>query len=188
MKKILICLSIFFFILLPSSVFAQEDQSNLSTTTQYFDITLVREGQSAFNKAVTYTVYVTPKIDSSRTQITWDAPVSIDINPKHKEFIDMYRDQTYSFKASIKAKREGSYEISVNLIAWQHDTNYTNSVSDIITFNSNLLAVPVGPSYTYSLIAKYLLIALVIVFIVWALYIYGKKGLKSFKDWLTPPK
>jgi hypothetical protein len=185
MKKFLLLLT-FLFLLLPSFVFAQED-SNISTSTQYFEINMVQDGQSAWNKAVIYTIYVTPKIDSKRTQILWDAPTSIDVNPRHKEFLDMYRGETYSFKAAFKPSKPGSYEISVNLIAWQHDTNYTNSVSDIVTFNQDLLAVPVEASYTYGLIAKYLIILLLIAGSVWVGVIFGKKGVKKLKKWLTPP-
>jgi hypothetical protein len=188
MKKAVILTIFLTTLLLPTSLFAQEDsEDNLTTTTQYFDITMQRASQSAFTKTVTYVIYVNPKIDSSRTQIIWDAPTSIEINPKHKEFVDMYRGQTYELKAKVKPKKSGTYEISVNLIAWQHDTNYTNSVSDLVTFNNNLVATPVDPSYTYTLIAKYLIIALITGLSIWGGIVFGKKGLKALKDWLTPP-
>jgi hypothetical protein len=187
MKKLIISLTLIITLLFPTIIFAQNNDSNLSTTTNYFDIKLAREGQSGWNKAVTYKVYVTPKIDSKRTQIIWDAPTAITINPKHQEFVDMYQGQTYSFKATVQASRAGNYEISVNLIAWQHDTNYTNSVSDIITFNSDLLAVPIDPGYTYGVIAKYLVFAGVGALFIWGLIYFGKKGMKPLKEWLTPP-
>jgi hypothetical protein len=187
MKKLLILLITTISLLSPTLLFAQEEVEELTESTRYFDIKMVRGAQSAFNKAVTYTVYITPKIDSAKTQILWDAPTAIDIKPRHSEFVDMYRGQTYTIKAKVKAKREGKYEVSLNLIAWQHDTNYTNSVSDIITFNEDLLAIPIDPSYTYSLIAKYLIIALVLGIIIWLSIRYGKKGLILLKRWATPP-
>lgn len=187
MKKIIILLIISLVLLSPTLLFAQEEEAEATRSTLYFDMKIVKGSQSAFNKAVTYTVFVTPKIDSPRTQVLWDAPTAIDIKPRHKEFIDMYRGQTYEIKAKVKAKREGKYEITVNLIAWQHDTNYTNSVSDIVTFNEDLLAVPIEPSYTYSLIAKYLIIALLLGITIWAAIVYGKKPFILFKRWLTPP-
>jgi hypothetical protein len=100
----------------------------------------------------------------------------------------MYKGQTYTFKATIKTNRSGNYEISVNLIAWQHDTNYTNSVSDIITFNNDLLALPIDPGYTYGVIAKYLVFVSIGALAIWAMIYFGKKGFKSLKEWLTPPK
>jgi hypothetical protein len=188
MKKIiLITIAFVLTLLLPTAVVAQDEQGNNSTTTKYFNISVLREGQSALNKSVKYTIYVTPKIDSPETQILWDAPTAIDINPKHKEFVDMYRGETYSFIARVKASKAGTYEISVNLIAWQHDTNYTNSVSDIVTFNEDLLAIPIAPGYTYGQIAKYLIIALLIGGAAWGVIIYSKKGAKIFKRWITPP-
>jgi len=187
MKKLLLVLLIFLITIFPTLVLAQEEESQISTATKYFDIKIQREKQSVWNKAVTYVVYVTPKIDSKKTQIIWDAPTNIEIVPKHAEFVDMYKDQTYTFKSKVKTDRSGSYEITVNLIAWQHDTNYTNSVSDIITFNQNLLATPIDQSYTYNLIGKYLIIALVVGLLIWGGVFMGKKGLKSMKKWLTPP-
>jgi hypothetical protein len=187
MRKLTILLIISFVLLSPTLLFAQEEPIELTESTQYFDIKMVRGSQSAFDKAVTYTVQITPKIDSARTQILWDGPTAVDINPRHSEFVDMYRDQTYTIKSKVKAKREGKYEITVNLIAWQHDTNYTNSVSDIITFNENLLAIPIDSSYTYSLIVKYLIIALFGGIAIWLSTIYGKKAIVALKKWLTPP-
>lgn len=186
MKKTVILLIILFTLLFPTTLLRAQEE-NLSTSTQYFEIKMERTGQSAWNKAVTYTVYVTPKIDSPKTQILWDAPASVEVNPRHNDFMDMYRGQTYTLQGKVKAKRAGNFEISVNLIAWQHDTNYTNSVSDIITFNQDLLAVPVDPNYSYKLIGKYLIIALVVGVVTWGVILYSKKGMKIFKKWITPP-
>jgi len=186
MKKGLILLLLIFTLGSSAICLAQEESEN-STTTKYFDIELIRDGQSAWNKGVTYTVHVTPKIDSTKTQIVWDAPSSIEIKPKHKEFVDIYRGETYTFKANIKAKKPGSYEITVNLIAWQHDTNYTNSVSDIVTFDNDLLVVPRESNYIYSLIGKYLIIAIASGLAIWGIVVYGKKSIEAFKKWLTPP-
>ena len=185
-NKVLTILTLSLGLLSPLKISAQE-KSTLSTTTQYFDLELVRDSQSPWNKGITYIIYVTPKIDSKRTQILWDAPTSIVIKPKHNDFQDLYRENTYSFKAQIFPSQSGNYQISVNLIAWQHDTNYTNSVSDIVTINSDLLAVPVDTAYTYGLIAKYLIITLVVGIGIWMFLFLGKKGIKSLKKWLTPP-
>lgn len=201
MRKTTILLILFISTVLPSSLYAQEgmnpeepqtsvtieSNNNQQANTKYFDITMERKGQAAWDKSLTYVIYVTPKINSTRTQIIWEAPIAIDIKPRHKEFVDLYQGQTYTFKAKIKAQREGVYELSANLIAWQHDANYTNSVSDIISFNEKLLALPVDPMYTWRLIGKYLLILSTIGLGLWILAMYGKKGLKRLKAWLTPP-
>lgn len=162
-------------------------EDNLTIDTRYFEIELVREGQSAWNKAVTYMIYVTPKIDSKRTQIIWDTPTVIDVKPRHPEFVDLYKGETYSFKARIFSERAGTYEITVNIIAWQHDTNYTNSVSDIITFDDDLLAQPLDSGYTFGVIVKILVILSVIGLVIFLLVRFGRKGFVTFKHWLTPP-
>ena len=175
-------------LLTPTLISAQEEETEkLSTNTIYFDIVMERLGQSAWNKAVTYEIYVTPKMDSQETQILWDSPTAIDITPSHDEFVDLYEGQTYTFRASVKSNKAGKYEITANLIAWQHDTNYTSSVTDIVTFDNNLLVQPVDTSYTVSLIAKYLIILLAIGGAIYVAVIYMKKGLKKLKVWLTPP-
>lgn len=173
-------------LLLPLSI-VEAQEGTLTNETQYFDITLERGEQSAFGKGVTYTVYVTPKMDSKRTQILWDAPTAISIREKHPEFVDMYEGETYSFRAVVKTSLKGSYEVSVNLIAWQYDTNYTNSVSDIITFDENFVTVPIDAAYTTGSIAKILLIILLSIGIVFGIVWVSKKVFNSFKKWITPP-
>ena len=189
MKKLIILLILLISLTTPLFILAQGEveEKQLTTNTQYFDITMERIGQSAWNKAVTYEIYVTPKLDSPQTQIVWDSSSAIDITPKHNEFVDLYKNQTYTFRAKVKTKRSGNYEITANLIAWKHDTNYTSTVSDIITFDQNFLAQPLDPSYNFNLIAKYLIILLPFGAFIFALIVYGKKGMKKLKIWLTPP-
>jgi hypothetical protein len=187
MKKVIISFLIIFSFLTPFLVHAQESDNNLSSNTKYFDIRMERGGQAAWNKAVTYIIYVTPKMDSERTQILWEAPVAIDINPKHKEFVDLYQGQTYTFKAKIIANKPGKYEISANLIAWEHDANYTNSVNDLVTFDQRLLAIPVDSTYTLKVIGKFAIIFGSIGLFIWILVLKGKKWMIKFKHWLTPP-
>ena len=62
MKKIQLLILLLIVIFTPLSSYAQDNDSNLTTTTKYFDITMERGGQAAWNKAVTYYIYVTPKM------------------------------------------------------------------------------------------------------------------------------
>ena len=188
MKKMLIVLQILLILLIPSfKVFAQEEEVVTKTSTQYFDLSITRGIQSAWNNSVVYTITITPKIDSEKTQILWDAPTALKITPRHNEFVNLMRDQSYTFKANVKPQRSGSYEVSVNVISWQHDVNYTNSVSDIITFDSNLHVTPQDQNYIYGVIVKYLVVAILIGLLGWAITIFSKKGIESLKKWLTPP-
>ena len=189
MKKILILSQILLIMFIPySRIFGQEEEVAIETTsTQYFDLSISRDIQSAWNNSVTYTVTITPEINSERTQILWDAPTAVEITPKHKDFVNLTRGETYTFKAKIKPERSGSYEISVNVISWQHDINYTNSVSEIITFDNNLHVIPQDKNYIYGVIVKYLVVGILIGLLTWGIVIFAKKGVKSLKKWLTPP-
>ena len=188
MKKLLILLQILTILLIPfSTLFAQEEDVTTETSTQYFELSISKDMQSAWNNSVIYTVTITPKIDSEKTQILWDAPTAVEITPKHSEFVNLTRDQTYTFKANVKPERSGSYEVSVNIISWQHDTNYTNSVTDIITFDSNLHITPQDTNFVYAILVKYLIIFLFLGLLTWGGVFFAKKGFKSLKKWLTPP-
>jgi hypothetical protein len=188
MKKFFLVIITLFISLIPSTfVLAQEEEITTKTSTQYFDLAITRGMQSAWDNSVKYTVTITPKIDSEKTQILWDAPTAIDITPKHSDFVNLTRDQTYTLSAKVKPERAGSYEISVNVISWQHDTNYTNSVNDLITFDSNLHITPQDASYIYAVLVKYLIILVLICLLTWGVIFFAKKGFKSLKKWLTPP-
>ncbi|MDD3474972.1 MAG: hypothetical protein PHP08_03710 [Candidatus Dojkabacteria bacterium] len=188
MKKLLLLLQIILLTSLPISTIYAEEETTREVTTQYFNLSISKGLQSAWDKSITYTVTITPQIDSEETQILWDAPTAIDITPRHSEFVDLTRGETYTFNAKVRPERSGSYEISVNVISWQHDTNYTNSVSDIITFDSNLLVSPQDPNYIYAILVKYLIIFVFVGLLTWGVIFFSKKGLKSLKKWLTPPK
>ncbi len=127
MKKIL--LTLFTFTMLISPVFSQEqlndtsvepveektqveDEKTNSTTSinKYFELELKRGTQNPLTKTIPFTVYVTPKINSSKTQILWNVPAVFDVERKHSEFVSLTKGQTYSFSASLTPQKSGSYE------------------------------------------------------------------------------
>ncbi len=156
-------------------------------TNQYFDIKLIRGGQSAFTRKVTYTVEITPHLDSPKTQILWNAPATLEIAPKHKEFISMNKDTTYTIKGLIKPKKGGVYPITVSATSWQHDTNYTNSASDDVTFDKSLKLQPVSQSYIIGNILKFPLILILGAGLILAAIKTVRKYSPAAKKWLTPP-
>ncbi len=164
-----------------------EDKPETEISSQYFDISLIRGGQSAFTGNVDYTIQITSHIDSPRTKIEWNLPTALRIIPKHSEYISMQKGQTYTLKASLKPLTSGIYTVTVSAISWQHNTNYTNSASDDVTFNENLVLQPVTSSYTTGNILKFVLIFLVaggaIGGVIWGV----KKLAPKAKQWLTPP-
>lgn len=160
----------------------EEKKSNF-----YFDIRIKSGTQSAFSGKVTYTVDITPYLDSPKTQILWNAPAALEIVPKHKEFLSMSKGVTYTVKASIVPKRGGVYPITVSAISWQHDTNYTNSARDEITFDSTLKQQPVSQSYIIGNTMKIVLALLVAGGTIFAVIKIVKKYSPKAKKWLTPP-
>ena len=162
-------------------------ESEKKVVSKYFDIELIRGGQSAFTGNVTYTVKITPYIDSTRTQIQWSYPTALKIIPRHKEFISMRAGETYTVKASIKPERAGVYPITVSAISWQHDTNYTNSADAEVTFNESLVVQPVPQSYIIGNIFKFLIIFLVGGGAIFAAIKLIPKYSAKAKKWLTPP-
>jgi len=204
MKKIL--LTLFTFIMLISPVFSQEqlndtsvepveektqveDEKTNSTTSinKYFELELKRGTQNPLTKTIPFTVYVTPKINSSKTQILWNVPAVFDVERKHNEFVSLTKGQTYSFSASLTPQKSGSYEISVNVISWQTDSNKANSADYKLVIDKSLTVQPVDTMYTVYIIL--FIVGVIGVFVL--LFFLIKKGAnvltKKAKSWLTPP-
>ena len=204
MKKIL--LTLFTFTMLISPVFSQEqlndtsvepveektqveDEKTNSTTSinKYFELELKRGTQNPLTKTIPFTVYVTPKINSSKTQILWNVPAVFDVERKHNEFVSLTKGQTYSFSASLTPQKSGSYEVSVNVISWQTDSNKANSADYKLVIDKSLTVQPVDTMYTVYIIL--FIVGVIGVFVL--LFFLIKKGAnvltKKAKSWLTPP-
>jgi hypothetical protein len=148
---------------------------------------LERKTQSAFNKKIQYILTVKPHLNSAKTQIIWKSPTTMEIQPKHSEFSNLREGEEYMFKANLLPLKGGTYEFAVSVISWQHDTNYTNSIGEKITFNENLILQPVSSQYTLEsilMIVGILLGSAIIIFI--AVKIVKNYMMKA-KKWLTPP-
>lgn len=203
MKKIL--LTLFTFTMLISPVFSQEqlndtsvepveektqveDEKTNSTTSinKYFELELKRGTQNPLTKTIPFTVYVTPKINSSKTQILWNVPAVFDVERKHSEFVSLTKGQTYSFSASLTPQKSGSYEVSVNVISWQTDSNKANSADYKLVIDKSLTVQPVDTMYTVYIIL--FIVGVIGVFVL--LFFLIKKGAnvltKKAKSWLTP--
>lgn len=163
------------------------DENTKSTTNRYFDLTLERKPQTPFGNNVPYILIVTPHLDSPKTQIIWNTPTTLEANPKHSEFVALESGQTYTFEGKIKPLRAGSYDFSISVISWQHDTNYTNSIKDSLVFDSNLVLQPVSSHYQTLNILRFVLIGLVFIGLVVLTVVIVKKYTKKAKKWLTPP-
>ena len=126
-------------------------------------------------------------MDSPKTEILWSYPATLDVKPKHNRFIKMKEGEVYSVKAVVKPKNKGTYNISVSVISWQHDTNYTNSVGDSLTFDRNLVLQPISSEYMLTNILMVIGIIIILGIGIFLLMKFSKKGAEKAKKWLTPP-
>ncbi len=163
------------------------DENTKSTKNRYFDLTLERKPQTPFGKNVPYILTITPHLDSPKTQILWNTPTTLQASSKHAEFVALESDQTYTFEGKIKPLRSGSYDFSISVISWQHDTNYTNSIKDNLVFDSNLVLQPVSSHYQTLNILRFVLTGLGFIGLVILTIIIVKKYTQKAKKWLTPP-
>lgn len=169
------------------TVVTDVDEDTTKAENEYFTLVLTKKSQSSFTGEITYELLVTPHLSSSKTQILWTAPTTLEIKPKHSEFVSMEEDATYKVKAGVVPLKEGTYDISVQVISWQHDTNYANSVTDTITINEDLLSTPVSATYKLTVVLKVLLIIVSLVAVVFVTVKLVKKNIWRAKKWLTPP-
>lgn len=164
------------------------DENTSMATNKYFDLTLSEGVQSPLNKNITYTLTIVPHLTSSRVQIIWDSSSTIKITPKHEEFVSVTDGGEYTYKAVISPSASGTYKVNVSVIAWQYDTNYTNTVSNSLTLNSGLVSQPVTIEYIILVVIEILIIFAIVGLLIWGGIEFSKKMLKKTKSWLTPPR
>jgi hypothetical protein len=163
------------------------DENTTRATNKYFDLTLTEGGQSPLDKSITYTISIVPHIDSAKTQIIWDSSSTIKITPRHKEFVSVTKDVESKYKAVIKPTLSGEYKITVSVVSWQYDTNYTNTVNNSLTLSNGLVSQPITPEYTILVVIEVLVLIGVSGLAIWGGIELSKKALKRTKVWLTPP-
>jgi len=199
MKKLLFTIFILFLSISP--LLAQQDgityEENQDITeavisidqssNSYFDLELTRGTQNPLNKSIPFTIKITPKIESSKTQIIWSTPSVFTIEKLHSEFVSLQKDTTYTYTAKLKPLKDGTYHISVNVVSWQFDSNKSASVGHNITINKSLTVQPIDTMYIIYLLSFILLViggfTLIIYLVIKSVKVLTKKA----KTWLTPP-
>ncbi len=195
MKKIL--LTLLAFLLLSGVALAQQsdniendlviDTNTSETSSQYFNIELKKGVQNPITKKIPFKIVITPKINSSKTQILWNVPTVFTVTKNHSEFVSLIRDQTYTYSALLKPNKEGSYNISVNVVSWQTDSNKSNSADTNITLNKSLIVSPIETMYIVYILLIVLLVAGIAALIIFLLSKGIKLLVKKAKVWFTPP-
>jgi hypothetical protein len=163
------------------------DDSTKISQNVYFDLRLERKPQTPFGNYVPYVLTVTPHLNSPRTQIIWNTPSTLESKPKHQDFVSLQEGQEYIFEGRIRPLRGGTYDFSISVISWQHDTNYTNSINDTIVFSENLVLQPVTSQYQLLNVLKFGLIAVAFIVVVILVLFLVRGVAPKAKDWLTPP-
>lgn len=164
-----------------------EAKNSVTSTNNFFELELVRGTQNPLNKYIPYTVYITPKIDSEKTQIKWEVPSTLIAKASHKEFVNLKKDQTYTFRANIDPQKKGTYEVTVSVIAWQYDVNYTNSVSSTVVLSDSLTVQPTDSAYIVSILLIVVVGLALFGGMIFFLYKSSGKIMNRIKVWLTPP-
>ena len=162
-------------------------EKTVTSKNSYFELELIRETQSPLTKNIPFTLYITPMIDSEKTQILWEVPSTLLAKSTHKEFVSLNKDEVYKFKVNIDPQRAGTYDVSASVISWQYDTNYTNSVSSTVTLSENLVVQPVDSEYSVSIMLMVALAVILLALGAFLLYKASGKLIKKLKLWLTPP-
>ena len=95
--------------------------------------------------------------------------------------------KTIPFTVYVTPKKSGSYEVSVNVISWQTDSNKSNSADYKLVIDKSLTVQPVDTMYTVYIIL--IIVGIIGVFVL--LFFLIKKAanvlIKKAKSWLTPP-
>ena len=165
------------------------DITKEDTSEDFYNIQLIVGSQSGFDKYVPIIVRITPNKTPTKTQITWEVPDDFNIRIKHREFIEsLAKDETYEYKIRVKPETSGTYEIFVNVTAWEPESNYTTSTSTIISFNENLVVDGSDSNYIITTVVKILLIILFIAGIGFGIYKGWNKLLTFLKEYLKPPE
>lgn len=198
MKKVLLVITIL--TLFYSTIFAQQPELNgisngmdtiientSETSSQYFEIDLIRGTQNPITKKIPLKVVITPKINSSKTQILWSVPTVFTVSKNHPEFVSLNRDQTYTYTASLEPKKAGQYSLSVNVISWQTDSNKSNSANTSININNSLVVTPIETMYVIYIVLFVLLVLGGIAISIFLLSKAVKILVKKAKIWFTPP-
>lgn len=208
MKNILLSLLLLFFSI--STVFAQEeltppdaleqeetivpetiDQPSIAQDTdsiEPFTVELYVDPQSAWTGKVPLIVRFRANMDAPKTEITWDSPTGVSISPSHPRFVSSTKGEVYTYKAFLSPNSQGSYNIAVNVTAWQVQTNYTSSASSIVAFDSDLKVTPQTAEYTSAVLVRNVVLGFLAILVLVGLGYLGKIAFEKFKEWIKPPQ
>ena len=157
-----------------------------TNNSQYFKVDYEIGRQSVWTNAIPINVYIIPKADYNRVEITFSHGSMTNVKYKGSQYFPVKSGETYKTQGKIYPKEKGPHHITINAIAWEHNTNYTSSSSASIYVDENLKIVPQTQTYKILNVLKYFFITAVIIGLAIGTYFLLKKNLLKIKKWLEP--
>ncbi len=153
---------------------------------QFFQVSYDLGRQSVWNNSIPINVYITPREDYNRVEVTFNHSSMVEHKYTGPQYFAVKKGQIYKVTGKIYPKEKGLHKITINAISWEHNANYTSSVSATVDIDENLQIIPQTQAYKIFNILKILLIIVIIIGIVVVAYLLIKKNLQKIKDWLEP--
>jgi len=195
-KQFTIAITIFLSLFITISFAQVADPIETSTNielegspTQPFSIELEVGTQSPWDKSVPIIVKVRPNQDTTRTNVTWDTPVGIELKDNYSTtYLALPSGQVQVYEVRIKPIVSGTYTIASTATDWGYGSNFASTTSVTITFNDHLVVTPSNSGYSTAVIIRYVILLLSSILIGFVIYLLGKKGGRKLKIWLKPPE
>jgi hypothetical protein len=154
--------------------------------SQYFTVNYSIGRQSVWNNSIPINVYIIPKTDYSKVEITFNYGSMTEVKYSGPQYFPVKAGQTYQVQGKVFPKEKGPHHITINAISWEHDTNYTSSTSTTLNIDERLQIIPQTQEYKILKVLKYVFIITIILIIGLITYFLTKKNTLKIKKWLEP--
>lgn len=180
--KILVCILMFLsFAFGVNQVIAEEIRAE-----RYFNVEYTVGRQSVWTGAIPIDIYIEPLSNFRRVEVSFDHSSMVDMSYSGPQFFPVEAGETYKVRARIHPKEPGIHHITVNAIAWEHDTNYTTSFSKNVEVDERLQIIPQTQAFKILNFLKIVLIILVIIGTIAGIYFLIMKNMDKIKNWFEP--
>lgn len=150
-----------------------------------FEIVTQIGTQKVFGGGIPLTVWIMPKIDSTKAEVVWDLPRGLETKDETDSWFTMVENTPRSFTITVVPSSLGKYVIVVDVTAWRYNTNYVASKEINITIDSKLHVSPAQPEYlenrTLCMVAAGIGVSLCGVLLVVGI----KFGFRKYRAWMS---
>lgn len=141
--------------------------------------------QSVLTNKIPLTVVVTPRVSSSRAEITWYVPRELEAQGETEKWFSMEDGVTNTFGLDVIPEESGRYEVVVDVTAWRHDTNYVTSAELVFEIDDELHVTPAPDQYKMNMMLYQVGVVAGIILGLVALGMGIKFGIARFKKWMA---